>query len=260
MEYLKYGVGWVIGILGAIASYYYFFSNNRRKTLGLQIGSSSLIAINLDAREELEVRFKDRQIVDPYIVILNITNLGSKDITSKDFDADKPLVFHFDASIVARMQASIDNEANMSFGPDGHSVLLLPAKIAAGTECGARFLVDGIPNFSLEASPLIDTDIVVGQSRRTQEEAKRSRMSRLTFGAGFLLVITAFLMDQFKERIGVSYLELFGISHFLVIGPIWLVSITWILIFTMAFCGSSVMYQELLRRRKVSESPPKVFR
>ncbi|CPU02920.1 Uncharacterised protein [Mycobacteroides abscessus] len=172
MEFLKYGVAWVIALISIGVTVYSFKYNKRRKTLQIDATTAALLTSDVNEREGLRVELDGRTVNDPYILDFHISNIGPKDVASGDFDKEKPLSIFLDAEIVARLQPSGENEEDTFAAVNGAKDLqVLPGKIAVGERHTIRLLVDGKPNrdFNLANHPLIDTDVVAGVSKRDRE-------------------------------------------------------------------------------------------
>jgi hypothetical protein len=174
---LFYAIGWLIAIAAIVANAIYFFYNKRRKKLVVNAIGKNLLLARIGSHDQLEVKFNDRLVRNPYIVDFSATNVGPKDIASKDFDADKPLEVHLDTEVIARLQIREDDRAPMlQIGDDSRTLLVTPARLAVGTRYQIRLLVDGSPTFSVDDHPLIDTDVVFGVVERKRESKKLRRL------------------------------------------------------------------------------------
>ena len=170
VNFLGNGVGWVLAVASIGAGAYYFAYGKRRRKLEISALKASLITATARRENNLKVSFNEHHVGDPNIVTIKITNIGPKDIASKDFDAEKPVKIGLGALVVSRLQMHDNEIANFSeISEDSRHLLINPGKIAAGKTYSLRLLVDGDPRFELVDNPLIDTDVINAQSEATRE-------------------------------------------------------------------------------------------
>jgi hypothetical protein len=91
----------VIGIATlAITSVAWRSSLIKRRLLCSIVSCTRLLAAPEPVREDLEVRFDGQPVSDPYVVALEIANVGRASIPSELFDKSRSLVFRLNASIL----------------------------------------------------------------------------------------------------------------------------------------------------------------
>ncbi|WP_100522580.1 hypothetical protein [Mycobacteroides abscessus] len=212
-------VSWLIALAGLFLGAYSFFYNNKRKALELDVKTTSLLTPTLHSRDGLEIRFDHQIVSDPHVVDLHMTNVGSKDIASKDFDDGQPVEIQLDCTVVSRLELPcIDQAPMLVVGPESRSFNVTPSKIAAGRHYQLRVLVEGRPQLTIMNNPLIDTDVVIGINRRKQE----LRRLRLLPFIGFLLIliqaIGLTLLTVYRNQIQTQHMWLIGDFP---IGPPW---------------------------------------
>jgi hypothetical protein len=166
---LKIGLGPAIAVIGLVVGYYYFRANNRRKRILLDMRYLPLIASPLEAEAGFEVTVYQRVVQDPHVCEFKIENIGRKDVSSKDFDAEEPLQLKTGATVVTAMAIpESDAFSSLSYAAGGDTVEIEPTIFPVGKQFRARVLVDGKPEMKLHRSTLVDTDIVAGTTLRSR--------------------------------------------------------------------------------------------
>jgi hypothetical protein len=217
MEFLKYGVGWFIGIVAVIAGAYYFFYNKRPNSLQIETSTKSMIVSGARRHGQLTVAYDGTKVRDPYLVEFAIVNSGHKDITSKDFDAEKPLRLAVGAKAVAPLESSETSNdqptALLRLDAEAGEVILGPAKLAVGEVHRLRLLVDGTPYISIIEDPLIDTKIELGESIA---DRKKSRVVIAALLSVFIILIlqgSVALYNGLRDRMNVVEVDFIGSSR-----------------------------------------------
>ncbi|MGY3553400.1 hypothetical protein [Williamsia sp. R60] len=216
MEFLKYGIGWLIGIAAAVASAYYFFYNKRLKSLQIESSLKSMIVAGVGHHGQLTVAYDGTKVRDPYFVEVAVVNSGHKDITSKDFDADKPLRISVRAKVVAPLQSSelVDAQpAAMRLDVEAGEVVVGPSKLAVGEVHQLRLLVDGYPKIAIVDNPLIDTKIEFGERIKDQKVNRILTAAFLGFTLLVVLQISSSLFNNFEDEMNVVSVDFAGSSR-----------------------------------------------
>lgn len=158
MEILKYGVSWAIAIAFGLLSMYYFLHNKRRKQIQADVSFERLMSSVPDG---LSVSYNGTTVRDPYVLSLAVSNIGKKDVSSKDFDQEEPILFETGSTIVALLG---DQDSRIRIAEESASLVEIAAgKIGADSRFRIRVLTDGEPKVKLVANPMIDVDIVKGR-------------------------------------------------------------------------------------------------
>lgn len=234
MEFVKYGVGWIIAIVFGAAGIYYFLYNRRRKKVELNASWSSITVTLMRDNDALKVLFDDVEVGDPFIYALAVTNIGHKDISSKDFDADKPWRVNVGAKVVARLEIS-DEQPDKAFEidpDDDRFIQLKPVKIAVGETLRIRVLVDGEPDSDYGDNPLIDTDMVRGFLERARVLKARERFRKITISLSAVGLLSCLLILALPDK-SVQKQSPSSIMTFVGPGAPWL----GILFYVLIFCG-----------------------
>jgi hypothetical protein len=105
---------------------------------------------------QVQVLVDNRPLDDPYSVILRLQNKSRRDITSRDFDQEKPLHFDLGVKIVGHGSKSITEYVVSDTAVD-----LSPALISAGQILQIVFLTDGAPHVTYSGQ-LINTAVREG--------------------------------------------------------------------------------------------------
>lgn len=204
MEFVKYGLAPIIGIVSILAAAYYFRHGKKRKRLELDTKVTALITADVHERDDLEVELDGRRVNDPYIVDLLIINTGHKDVASADFDRGMPVRIRIEAEIVARLKSSTENSTEIfSIEPGSTELLIDPVKIAVDDKYKVRLLVDGKPadRPDLAGHPLIDTDLL------TVDSWKDRVSGRIFFIGivGILALLASFFLLAYKMGLDRSF-------------------------------------------------------
>ncbi|MGV0628568.1 hypothetical protein [Mycobacteroides chelonae] len=204
-------ISWLIALGALVAGVYYFLYNKRRKTLELDANVTSLLASAATPREELEIRFKEQVVRDPHILDFHIRNAGPKDISTKDFDAEKPLQIKCDFTIVSRLEVLGAEDAPMVVvGEDSRSLLLMPYKIGAGCRYQMRALVDGKARLKIQDDPLIDTNVVFGIPQRIKEYRRLAALMIATALLAFVDVAAFACVHIFRDQVQTRTISFLG--------------------------------------------------
>ncbi len=183
-------IGPAVGILGLLAAYYFFRYNKERKRLAIEVDSSKLVAEKMYALpEKISVQYDQITVVDPYIVTIQLVNSGKRDVSSKDFDGDKPLAVDLKTKIVALLHT--DSES-LDVELDPSRVLVAPTLLVRGSSYVINVLVDGMPEVSFEKNRLIETDVLSGDELENRLQ-KRSRQLRLGSTACLAVMVAALM-------------------------------------------------------------------
>lgn len=97
-------------------------------------------------KDHVELRYKEQQVKDPYVVEIVLTNVGRKDIPSTAFDRQRPLVFGVGAYIIAILDVrrSLPGTPQPECDFDwGSFVEMKPELLPARQEITISVLVDG---------------------------------------------------------------------------------------------------------------------
>ncbi|WP_167097136.1 hypothetical protein [Mycobacterium sp. DL592] len=224
MEFLKYGVGWIIAIGFGAAGVYYFLYNRRRKKLEVNGRSGSLRLPTAEkAAGDLRITFNEDAIDDPHIFEFSVTNTGHKDIASKDFDGGVPYSVDLGAKIVARLQIpGLQNTAAaFQISEENYQTIVLkPSKIAVGSTLKIRVLLDGRPNVTYGENPLIDTDIVRGKSERAKAQKAVRRMMLALIPLSLVIALLSIIPQLFLDNSRARKTS-WWIFHDIVASPTW---------------------------------------
>jgi hypothetical protein len=117
----------------------------------------------------ITISYKDEDgyvsVPDPYLVNLHVESKSRRDISAKEFNADKPLVFDLGTRIFATVGESSSTrtvtlpDATLTIGES--TVELSPCLIHNGTVLSLDLLLSGPPELT-HSSPLIDVDVLQG--------------------------------------------------------------------------------------------------
>lgn len=106
---LGVGVAVVVGIVTLVMTYR-FGKPSRRLYIGMRT-SVPLLAAPPDARSDLELLYRKEKLKDPYLIELQITSRGRKDIPSSAFDSGEPVHLSLAASIIEILRTNVNPES-----------------------------------------------------------------------------------------------------------------------------------------------------
>ncbi|MFD8104007.1 hypothetical protein ACFV24_31160 [Nocardia fluminea] len=185
-----------VAVLALLWGCYAFWHSKRRKRLVISLKNSKLIAEGISNSDKISVKYDLSEILDPHIVTIDMVNGGHKDIESKDFDGDKPLVINLNCKIVAVLQSE---SATIEHTFDGKHLKIAPTLLARGKAYSVQVLTEGEPKLSIDQDRLIDTDVWNGEERVAVDK-KRKGWAR----AGALICMTLALAPLGASAIGVT--------------------------------------------------------
>ena len=134
--------------------------------------------------KQLRVTFNKKVVQNPYLVTLQFTNRGRRDIRSEDFDRQRPLIFRLNAEVVDLLQSPDPENQMFSLGKEGR-ILLHPTLIPRSESFSLDVLTDGMPTLSFDGK-LADVNMRIIK----YPEFYRSTKSVLPFiGSGILMAI-----------------------------------------------------------------------
>ncbi|MEU7769499.1 hypothetical protein AB0B25_31065 [Nocardia sp. NPDC049190] len=192
MELLQV-VGPLIGLVGLAAGYYYFRYGKERKRLVVSVRVSKLIADRVTAiPEKISVAYDSVIVGDPRVVTIELSNTGSKDISSKDFDGEKPLAIEVNCEVMAVLQ---NESGGIVSTNENRRVLVPPTVMARGKAYTIQVLVDGEPKVSVEPDRLVDTDIW-NIEERIMVDKKRKRWAELSVVSSIAVGVAATLLNM----------------------------------------------------------------
>lgn len=119
----------------------------------------------------------DRELAEPYVLRVTLSNRGRKDIRSEDFDQGRPLRFTLSHGAIMTALTPLDVGTH-NVDPSANTVSIGPDLIKAGTAQSLTVLTDGRPRVELDAH-LADTE-VVGASEI--QSSRRNRQYWIAFG------------------------------------------------------------------------------
>jgi hypothetical protein len=142
----------------------------------------------------------DRELAEPYVLRVTLSNRGRKDVRSEDFDQGRPLRFTLSHGAIVTSLTPLDVGTH-NVDPSANTVSVGPDLIKAGTIQSLTVLTDGRPRVELNAH-LADTEVVdVGEIR----SSRRNRQLWIAFG-----VCCASL--GISVLLGVETIRLFGVG------------------------------------------------
>ena len=121
------------------------------------------------ASGNITVSYEDERglvsVRDPYLVNLYVESQSRRDISAKEFDSNKPLVFDLGASIVAPV-GKLSSKKTGTLGDDvltisENTVEISPCLIRKGPMLSLDLLLSGPPHLT-HKSPLVDVDVLGG--------------------------------------------------------------------------------------------------
>ncbi|MCA0158332.1 hypothetical protein LB823_19210 [Tsukamurella sp. M9C] len=227
VEFLKYGVGWILAVTAIAASGYYFVYGKRRKKVEVDVQARGLVLASAKDHGELSVGFNGKAVVNPYVIDFSVRNVGHKDISTKDFDADGSLSFDVGAEIVASLLASggVDGD-RVAAGEGEKQIRVTPGKIATGQAFRARVLVDGEPSIAMAQNPLIDTDLVLAEVQRAKQRKNEKRLLICAGSVSLAIAATVIVLMAFKEEFHIE-VSGDGWNKGSITSPVWAVVLQW---------------------------------
>jgi hypothetical protein len=150
------------------------------------------VAPMLRARSvELEVRYKGRELSNPYFVQLRVRSRSRADISSSSFDAQKDVVFEFGREMIGYSTAM---QERLVLENSPTAVFLKPQKIGPNAWFRVSFVTDGEPDNVRIDNSLLDIKVVAEVEpgrRRWFERLSNPFLPGLIAGVVTLLTVLA---------------------------------------------------------------------
>jgi hypothetical protein len=140
-------------------------------------------------RDELKIIYQEGALDDPYVIALEIANVGRSAIRSDSFDKDRGITFEISAPIIRVLSAQhVPSSAPApQFVSNGNLLELRPELIVKGELIRASLLTEGaVSDLRLVLNPFGD----VGVEVRDRESWERKRSKRLTYVTAVLGALT----------------------------------------------------------------------
>jgi hypothetical protein len=163
-----------------------------RKRLLLSITSRTRLLITPEPmREELRVSYQDEKLEDPYVVSIELSNVGKSPIKSEDFDKGRNLTFSVGAPIVKVL--STEHEPTSAPAPvvttNSNSLEIGPELIAKDESIRVTLLTEGrVGEIEATLKPFGDVDI---QFRDREAWLIRRTRRRAISAAGTVVFLLA---------------------------------------------------------------------
>jgi hypothetical protein len=156
-------------------------------------------------RAGLEVTYRGRALVDPHVALLRVESSSRQDISSKDFDQRRQLVFDLGTNIAAVVNDRLANNIVLPLSIEGSRVKIGPTLIRSGQVISIDVLTEGTPRLTCY-SPLIDVRI------KDKDSSRRPRHVAICF-----LFECVSVGSFIASRVGVGGLRGFFFVAFLLI-------------------------------------------
>lgn len=189
------GVATVIGALFTAATYY----RQPKRRITISSSLTDLLTESVQSFGDVSVVHAGTKVLSPTVVEITFEATGRGDITSEQFDAQRPLRVDCGGPIIA---LTTDRDETIRVGGDGRSILVGPMLLKRKEPQVAQVLIDGAAEIELIAADLADTKVVTkDESPYSSESAdvKTVFMTGVTSGlfAAALAAGAAVLVDHF---------------------------------------------------------------
>lgn len=180
MKVLASGTFWAIAlfVVAVIKALVIWRQGYRRRLIvcGTPVITSLISSTPRLVAGTIKVLFNDEPLHDPYMIELAIDSRSRRDIGSKDFDRDRPLVIHLGATIVGATPLS-GQEYLTHIEMGSNAIRLGPCKIRRGHIATIQLITDGKPKIQCEGSdnPILDVDVRVGNGDRPRQPPPKPR-------------------------------------------------------------------------------------
>jgi hypothetical protein len=143
----------------AVAIIVFWLSNRRRVLLYSTPVVTSLLSTPAPhmAEGDIHVMFKGQPLTDPHLVTLRVESKSRKDISNRDFNADKPLVIRLGTSFAASVSEPTKVPVD-KLSIENSDISIGPCLIRRGPVVQLQFVTEGPPHTSYK-SELIDIDV-----------------------------------------------------------------------------------------------------
>ena len=227
--------------------------------MAVEARTTGVIASKARGHDEVIVTFNDRKLTDAHIVDLAFINDGHKDISSKDFDAEKPLKIELGATLIGRLRSSGGDQPEIfQLDTESNQVLVMPTKVAVRGRHHVRLLVEGEPSIALGSNPLLDTDASLGTPDRKRGPRKVLVLATIGFLTSALNIAlnTTLISMSNNNRIQT---EDIGLGFTWVTSPTWasalaIVNLLSFAIAPLVMVATIVAVYRLVRRNKRTDA------
>lgn len=185
----------VLGIVTlAISSFAWRSSLIKRRLLCSIVSCTRLLAAPEPVRENLEVFLEGRPVSDPYVIALEIANVGRTSIPSELFDKGRGLIFGLNAPILKIL--TVEHEPVSAptpvFSVTNDMWELKPELIARGELIQLSLLTAGAVNgVAVNQNPLADVSVQVRDRQAWLAQRARRRSVIVVAIASCAFIVTA---------------------------------------------------------------------
>jgi hypothetical protein len=144
--------GFIVGILGiALAVILWRFGTPRGLLEYSMSEPRALVSRSSPMNaDELEVKFRNVKVENPYLTTVRLTNHGNRDIRSDDFDQGNPIILNLNTQIIDVLTSTLDAKYLSLRQKD--KLLISPTLIRRNEKISADLLTEGAPDLTCEQS------------------------------------------------------------------------------------------------------------
>jgi hypothetical protein len=167
----------ILALAAIVATFFIAWKTNPKKRLICTIVSRSrLLDAPASMRDELEMRYQNRTLTDPYVIACEIASAGRAAIPKRSFDDEQSLKLSLNAPILRLL--AVEREPKSAFEPTilaNHDIIeLRPVLIAKREIIRLSVLTKGaVGSLGLNRDPF--TDVKLETSDREAEEVRRRK-------------------------------------------------------------------------------------
>jgi hypothetical protein len=150
----------VVGTAGVILVPYLFGKKRGQITYSMPLATSLITRGSGVRSSDLKVSWRDHDLRDPRVLWLRVENSSRADISSADFDQQKPFTLDVGRNIVASLaNAFSPRYPEPVWWVEGSKLRIGPCKIAKGQRITIAILIDGPESKMIRCdNPLINVD------------------------------------------------------------------------------------------------------
>lgn len=224
------GIGVIIAVLlgigGLVFGYIQYRQNQESKTLAYSINAYSLLEIDSDFRDKIQILYEDEVVTQPYLVVFRLEHQGNQEIVAEDYE--RPITLKFDEGTqVLSAEVADTSSENLTFSPQivDNAVVLDTELINPDESIELKILVS---NYKRE--PVIDYRIA-GLSKIEKVTDEENALIFLAITSIMLSGSLIYLIMLFIERVNLVPEQYKGLFSTLSTGIIMIVSVL-VLLFT----------------------------
>ncbi|WP_426004865.1 hypothetical protein ACPFL9_20390 [Paenarthrobacter sp. NyZ202] len=189
-------VAGVAGLIAVFVTLYVHFREHPRREFSWEVRYAPLVASRVHGLPKLSVAYDGRAVPNPHLVTIEVASTGRADISSSNFDGQKPVLFDLGVPVLDEVDqdASQSNfSARLDFTQNESTIRLAPALLPKQFSFRASYICEGAPRCQPNIE-LADTNI--------REGLRPKQRVKFEYAWLFYAAVTAGLVALYYEMYG----------------------------------------------------------